>query len=789
MLNLIDVKKAYKIGDIETKALDGINVSFREKEFVAILGPSGSGKTTCLNIIGGLDQYDSGEMTIKGKKTKDFKDKDWDAYRNNSIGFVFQSYNLITHLSIVANVEMSLTLSGVSKAEKHKRAVEVLERVGLKDHLHKRPNQLSGGQMQRVAIARALVNNPEILLCDEPTGALDTVTSVQIMDLIKEIAKDRLVIMVTHNPELAEKYADRIIEFKDGKIISDNHPHQERPKEDKFNLVKTSMNFLTALNLSFNNIKTKKGRTFLTAFASSIGIIGIAVILSLSTGFQKKVDEFQSDAMAEFPIIISQNAMQMDAESMQEMHDVMNDGIANTKDSFPTVDEIYPYDPSANRIVHTNVFTEDYVEYINKIDPQICSSIGYTRLVSMNLIREIDDKIMPVSISSGISGMSSSSMSGMNMTSMRDAGLSSYPIQLNKEKGSYIERNYDLIAGNYPEGEYDLILVVDTKNRVNQATLKNLGFEIEDVESIKFEDIVGQEFKLIGNNDYYTKTAMGTYLPSLDYETMYNSEDNITLKIAGIVRPNEDSNINLLSPGIAYSDELSQVVINKAMDSDIVKAQKESDKNVITMQDMTETERDGFVSILGGNSTPFIIMLYPNTFEQKDELTAYLDDYNVGKAKEDKIFYTDLASSISGLTSGIMDAITIVLIAFAGISLVVSLIMIGIITYTSVLERTKEIGILKALGARKKDITRVFDAETCILGVFSGTLGVTIAYLLTFPINSIIYKATELKGVAGLQLNHAITLVIISTVLTMLGGHVPARMASKKDAVEALRSE
>ena len=801
MLELIDIKKRYIVGGVETKALNGINVAFREREFVAILGASGSGKTTCLNIVGGLDRYDSGEMTIKGKKTKDFTDKDWDAYRNNSIGFVFQNYNLITHLSIVANVEMSLTLSGVSPSEKRRRALDVLERVGLKDHLHKKPNQLSGGQMQRVAIARALVNNPEILLCDEPTGALDTVTSVQILDLIKEIANDRLVIMVTHNPDLAERYADRIIRFQDGVIISDTNPHQERPKEDMFSLKKTSMSFLTALNLSFNNLKTKKGRTFLTCFASSIGIIGIAVILSLSTGLQMQIDQFQSDAMAEFPIIITPTAMNMDPDSIREMHDAMHGETPRIRyEEYPDVQEVYVYDPSARTIMHTNILTEEYIDYINKIDPDICSSIGYTRIASMNLLRRIDGEAVPVSISSGVAGMTGGSgMGGMSgMSSMRNAGLSAYPIQLNKDRTSYLEKNYELIAGEYPTSIYELILVTDIRNRININTLQNLGFELENFEennasgiksSIKAEDIIGTEFKLIGNNDYYVKTEFETYLPDNDYEKMYDSNASIALKIVGIVRQSPDSNIGLLSPGLAYSDELSQLVVDNAMKSDIVKAQKEADYNIMTRSDFTAEEKHMFLSLLGGNAMPSAIMLYPNTFEGKDAVIEYLDNYNDTKERKDKIFYTDLASSISNLTGNIMNGVTLVLIAFAAVSLVVSLIMISIIIYTSVLERTKEIGILKSLGARKKDISRVFDAETCILGVFSGVLGVTIAYLCTIPINAIIYNMTELANVSHLRLTHAVILVLLSTALTMLGGHIPARMASKKDAVEALRSE
>lgn len=789
MLNLINIKKSYKVGNIETKALDGINVAFPEREFVAILGASGSGKTTCLNIIGGLDRYDGGEMTIKGKKTKDFSEKDWDAYRNNSIGFVFQSYNLISHLSIVANVELSLTLSGVSSYEKRKRALHVLEQVGLKGHLHKKPNQLSGGQMQRVAIARAIVNDPEILLCDEPTGALDTDTSVQILNLIKEIAIDRLVIMVTHNPELAEKYANRIIKFEDGKIISDDHPYIEDPKKDEFKLKKTSMDFLTALNLSFNNIRTKKGRTFLTAFASSIGIIGIAIVLSLSTGFQAKIDKFQSDTMAEFPIIISPNSMQLDAGSMKDINDQRGFKI-NKNTKFIDTNDVFLYNPDKETFVHKNVITDGYMNYINKIDPEICNSIGYTRLVNMNLIRKVDSRIVPAFITSGMTNMTSSRAASMsNMNSMQNSRLSSYPVQLDKEEAAYLEKNYSLLAGSYPKSENDLVLVVDTKNRIDIDTLKSLGFKTDNIESIKFSDIIGTEFKLVDNNDYYVETEMGIFLPNTDYNNMYDSGNNITLKISGVVRQSPDSNISILSPGLAYSDELSQRIIDRAVNSDIVKAQKEVSYNIFTLKEMTEEEKDVFLSVLGGKATPFIVMLYPNDFEDKEAVTNYLDAYNAGKPQQDKVIYTDLASTISSMTGGIMNGITLVLIAFAAISLVVSMIMISIITYTSVLERTKEIGILKALGARKKDITRVFDAETSILGVFSGILGVSIAYLCTIPINALIYKVAELENAAHLKILHAVMLIIISTVLTMLGGHIPARMASKKDAVEALRSE
>lgn len=784
MLELINIKRTYNVGGIETKALDGISVAFRQKEFVAILGTSGSGKTTCLNIIGGLDRYDSGELVIKGKKTADFTDRDWDAYRNNSIGFVFQSYNLIMHLSIVSNVELGMTLSGVSAEEKHRRALEVLEKVGLKEHLHKKPNQLSGGQMQRVAIARALANDPEILLCDEPTGALDSTTSIQIMELIKEVAKERLVIMVTHNPEIAESYADRIIRFQDGKIISDTHPHVERPKADEFNLKKTSMSFLTALRLSFNNIRTKKGRTILTAFASSIGIIGIAVILSLSTGFQTQIDAFQRDAMAEFPIIISQSATTVDAESMEKMREERKNQEA---ESFAATDKVTLYDPADTQITHRNIFTQDYLDYLNKIDPEICSSIGYTRLVNMNLVRKTEDKVIPVTLSSGSSSSASGQSAGGGLSGAM--GLSSYPKQLREGEESYLTKNYDLLSGDYPEEATDLVLVIDTRNRLDFNILKNLGFDTDKQDSIDFKEIVGIEFKIIPNDVYYTPTEAGTFLPSGDYQAMYDSADSITVKITGVVRQKEDVEMALLLPGIAYSDELSEMVIDSARDSAIVKAQEKSDKNVITMEDLTEESRDVFLSYLGGNATPYVIMVYPDNFEDKDGVTDYLDQYNAGKDSKDQIVYTDLAATMSSLTSGIMDGITIVLVAFAAISLVVSLIMISIITYTSVLERTKEIGILRALGARKKDITRVFDAETTILGVFSGLLGVVLAWALTFPINSILYHITELEGVATLKIEHGVFLIAISTILTVLGGHIPAKMASRKNAIEALRSE
>ncbi|MDD2628056.1 MAG: ATP-binding cassette domain-containing protein [Clostridia bacterium] len=784
MLELKNIRKTYILGEFKTKALDDISVAFRKKEFVAILGPSGSGKTTCLNIVGGLDRYDSGELIIKGKKTSDFKEKEWDAYRNNSIGFVFQNYNLIHHLDIVSNVEMSLTLSGVSSKEKKKKAIEALKKVGLEAHLHKNPNQLSGGQMQRVAIARALVNDPEILMCDEPTGSLDTVTSVQIMDLIKEVAKDKLVIMVTHNPELAEKYANRIIRFKDGKIESDTNSYEPNKKvKDEFELNKTKMSFITALKLSFNNIKTKKGRTFLTAFASSIGIIGIAIILSLSTGFQTKIDEYIDEAMEQFPIIISQTAMEINEEEMKKHRKEMLDTFGKNV-NFSDSKELFLYESKENAIIHTNVISEEYINYLNNIDTEIASSMASTYMTGINILTKNADDIKPAGIAIG----AKTNMNGMGTSGMANMNLTTYPNSLG-ERDSYLEQNYDVLEGGYPESDTDLVLVVSAKNKVDKDTMKSIGFSTDGIESISFKDIVGKEYRRISNDDYYKKTSLGTYVPGTDYKKMYEEENSITLKIVGVVRPKEDTTISLLAEGIAYSSKLAESIMDKEKDSEIVKAQRSVNYNIITKQEFKEGEKTTMLAHLGDKSMPVLILVYPTDFSGKDKIINYLDTYNDKMEDKEKIIYNDLSSTITTMTSGIMDGITVVLIAFAAISLVVSLIMICIITYISVIERTKEIGILKALGARKKDITRVFNAETFILGTFSGILGVFIAWLLAFPINRVIYKLTDLEQVANLKLIHAVILIAISTMITIIGGYIPAIIASKKEAVDALRTE
>ena len=780
MLELKDIKKYYTVGSSTTKALDGVTVAFRKQEFVAILGPSGSGKTTMLNVIGGLDNYDSGDMIINGKSTKSFKDRDWDAYRNNSIGFVFQSYNLISHLGIIDNVELGMTLSGMSKEEKRAKATDALTRVGLAEHMHKKPNQLSGGQMQRVAIARALANDPDILLCDEPTGALDSETSVQIMELIQELSKEKLVIMVTHNPELAHKYAGRIIEFKDGRIIKDSNPHVEGQKKDQFALKHTKMSFMTALRLSFNNIRTKKGRTFLTAFASSIGIIGIAIVLSLSTGFQKQIDNTQSETLARFPITISQVATEQDPSAM---------GTRDKSEDFPSDKEVTAKLSDTDRATHINKIDQEFLDYINDIDPELSNNIGYTRSTSLNLFRKIDDNVEQVSFSNASPDNEQTNAMMSAMSASTGIGVSTFPEQLSEDNGNFLKDNYDLLEGSYPSASTDVVLIVDENNVTNVNALINLGFDIEDGDTVSFDDIVGTKITLASNDAFYTELPTGNFIPNQDLNEVFDNSNNKELTISGILRIKQNSTMNLLSTGIAYSDALAQEVIKENQDSAIVQAQKDSDTNVMTNEPVDESAKDSLIAYLGGSDLPNSIMIYPNDFSAKEKILDYLYDSNKGKAKEDQIVYSDLAGTMTQLTGGLMDAITYVLIAFAGISLVTSMIMIGIITYTSVLERTKEIGVLKALGARKKDITRVFDAETCILGIASGALGVLIAWLATFPINAILYSMTDLENVAQLNPVHGLILIAVSTVLTMIGGHIPARMAAKKDAAIALRAD
>lgn len=776
MLELKNIKKSYKTGSFVQKALDDVSLQFRRNEFVSILGPSGSGKTTLLNIIGGLDHYDSGDLIINNKSTKNYKENDWNAYRNNCIGFIFQNYNLINHITILENVEMGMTLSGVSTKEKRRRAEEALEKVGLIEHAHKKPNQLSGGQMQRVAIARALANNPDIILADEPTGALDTKTSKQIMDLIKEISKDKLVIMVTHNKELAEKYSTRIVELKDGQLLKDSNPVKNEEKVNKeFIIKKTAMSFWTALKLSFNNIKTKKGRTALTAFASSIGIIGIALILALSNGFQTKIDEYEQDTLSQMPITINTQAMNMNEETMQEI------AKNNEKHKEYTNKKIvYPKENELETMLHINKIDKQYIDYIESIDKDKLSAISYEYGTTLNVVtKKSDDTYAMVPTATNYS-MSTTSMTGI-------MGWTLYPESI-KGKSS-LEKDYDVLAGSINQEKPGIVLAVNSRNELDKSTLEQLG--IDTSKKISFDDILDKELKVIPNDIYYNEVN-NYFIPSTDYKSMYENNESITIKIQAIIRGKEDKK-QLTQSGIYYNKALVDEIITNNKNSKIVNKQKEVTYNVLTGQPFDKTAstitKDNVLGILGAEVTPSIIYLYPQDFETKDYIVDYLDAYNKGKKDSDKVLYTDYAAMISSLSGSIMDAVTYVLIAFSSISLVVSCIMIAIITYISVLERTKEIGILRALGARKKDIKRVFNAETFLIGVFSGLLGIIIAELLTFPANEIIEKLSDLPNVAQLNPIHAIILVIISVTLTVIGGLIPASIASKKDPVEALRTE
>lgn len=768
MLEIKNISKSYVTGTFTQKALDNFSLKFRREEFVSILGQSGSGKTTLLNIIGGLDKYDEGDLIINDKSTKSFKEKDWDAYRNNCIGFIFQNYNLITHISILENIEMGMTLSGIGTKEKREKALEALKKVGLEEHAHKKPNQLSGGQMQRVAIARALATDPDIILADEPTGALDSKTSQQIMKLIKEISKDKLVIMVTHNRQLAEEYSTRIVELKDGKLISDSNPITKVEKEtETFSIRKTAMSFLTALKLSFNNIKTKKGRTALTAFASSIGIIGIALILSLSNGFKIEIDNFEKDSLSEAPIIISQQSMKLDEETILKMQDQHQ-----SAEKYPNSKKVYVLDDVMESMTHTNVITKEYIDYIKKIDKKTVSGISYQKSTGLNIINQSKD--------------------GYNLVNNTIMGMSTWtllPSKLNDEDSGVIENNYDILAGKIDENEPGLILQLDSRNQIYSSTLKQLGLSGEEV---SFDDILNKELKVIPNDIYYNQHGE-YFIPNTDYESLYNNEKSITIKVQAIIRGKKEKEVLTSTTGIAYTNALVDLVIKNNKDSAIVKAQQDKDYNILTKEPFDETSitntKETVLGYLGAESVPVAVYIYPNSFESKDSITTYLDKYNDDKEEQDEIRYVDMASMISALSGNIMDAITIVLIAFSSISLVVSSIMIGIITYISVLERTKEIGILRALGARKKDIKRVFNAETFIIGIFSGILGIAIARILIIPTNIIIENASQLSNVAKLNPIHAIILITVSVTLTILGGLIPASMASKKNPVEALRTE
>ena len=866
MLKLENINKDYISGDTTVHALKNINIEFRESEFVSILGQSGGGKTTLLNIIGGLDRYTSGDLIINNKSTKNFKDRDWDAYRNYSVGFVFQNYNLIPHQTVLANVELALTLSGVSKKERKQKAIKALEDVGLKEQIHKKPNQLSGGQMQRVAIARALVNNPDIILADEPTGALDTQTSVQVMEILKKISKDKLVIMVTHNPELAEKYSTRIVRILDGTIMNDSNPYTSEKKEaEKSNEKRrTSMKFFTALNLSLNNLMTKKGRTILTSFAGSIGIIGIALILALSNGIQNYIDKVEEDTLSSYPITIEESTIDTSA-MIEKMMDENNEEEDRPKDKIYSKNIMSEMISTLSNKMENNNLTE-LKHYLEQEDNEITknsNAIQYGYNLNLNLYKE--------DTSNGVVQVNPSTvMDSMGMGSMREAQenspmamvSSSFSTMNNDawtemlDNEELLHSQYDLIAGSWPKSYNEVVLIVNENNELNDYVLYTLGLkdqeelskqwekakkgenvDKEEETTYSYDELLKLSFKLILNSDYYEKQGNLWIDQSEDNDFMKEKIANAeNINVVGIIKQNEQSTATAMNGGIGYLKDLKEYVINKTKEADIVKEQKVNpETNVFTglefpksgeksefnfnnlsneqkmaisqmsteeiakvMDTYTKNQNASYennLKTLGAIDLdkPSSISIYPKTFESKELIAKAIEDYNKkqrddGK-EENTITYTDLVGAMMSSITNIIDAVSYALIAFVSISLVVSSIMIGIITYISVLERTKEIGILRAIGASKKDISRVFNAETFIIGLISGMIGVGITLLLTLPINSIIYALSGVAIHATVSVTQATVLVLISLGLTILAGLIPAKMASKKDPVEALRSE
>ena len=912
MLQIQNICKKYVTGDLVQTALDNVSLNLRDNEFVAILGPSGSGKTTMLNIIGGLDRYDSGDLIINGISTKKYKDRDWDSYRNHTIGFVFQSYNLIPHQSVLSNVELALTISGISRSERRRRAKEALEKVGLGNQLHKRPNQMSGGQMQRVAIARALVNNPDILLADEPTGALDSETSVQVMELLKEVAKDRLVVMVTHNPELANEYATRIVRVKDGHIVDDTDPYEIEQKLEEpqhKNMGKASMSILTALSLSFNNLRTKKGRTFLTAFAGSIGIIGIALILSFSNGVNTYITDIQKSTMTSYPISIEAQTI--------DLTSIMQKGQSSMKDSDVTheLDGVYSNGTDIEMASSiTTSFTKnnltEFKKYMDNPDSEIRKHIRENGIVysyntkfdvftydSEGTFVNTDGSTLKSSSQTSATNMMAdmSNDNGMTMMTGSTGKTNNFTELLPGSDSASVSQAvtdaYDVLYGNWPSSYDEAVLVMNKNNEISSAVLYQLGIlptseykeimkridageEVTmDTEKISYEDICNKEYYLLPASDMYVKDDNGNYksIVSDNASLKDKAADGIKLKISGIVRQNDDNDNALINKAVGYTKALTDYLMDYADKSEVVKAQRENKdiniangmafspaddaakiadartyltnlgvsdkasmfKNMMQMvyadnqqmytqlMAMGEAQQaamlDSYLEnpddstllsiynsyISTGNyddnmesfgviseDAPSAINIYVDSFEAKDAVSDCIKKYNEGASEDDKISYTDYVGLLMNSVTTIINVITYVLIAFVAVSLIVSSIMIGIITYISVLERTKEIGILRAIGASKRNISQVFNAETFIIGFCSGIIGIAITLLLLIPCNSIIHAVTDSTAVnAALPPVSAVVLIILSMVLTFIGGLIPAKSAAKKDPVTALRTE
>lgn len=819
MLELKKIYKEYITGDFKQVALDKVNLNFRKNEFVSILGPSGSGKTTLLNIIGGLDNYTSGDLIINEVSTKDFKDNDWDIYRNHRVGFIFQNYNLIGHQSILSNVELALTLSGVGKSERRKKAILALKKVGLEKHINKNPNQLSGGQMQRVAIARALVNDPDILLADEPTGALDSTTSQQIMKLLKEVAKDKLVIMVTHNSELARAYSTRIIELRDGRIISDSNPYDGKVNTVEDEIIKknktkkTHMSFKTALGLSFNNLKTKKGRTILTAFAGSIGIIGIALILSLSNGVNKYIENVEAETLSSYPLTI--------VEESADLTEIMGI-LASGKDKEINHDKDKIYSNTIMNKMFNSFVTKaskndlkTFKKYLDNNDEigKYVNEIKYGYNIDLNIFNTYNGelvKVNPSNLMSDLGMINSNEMS--SMYSSFGMGSNDVFVELMDNKENVLSQ-YDLIYGSYPEKYDEVVLIVNSNNEISDYTLYALGLkdqkmlkemmynvmkgeEVDDADlELSYEDICNIEFKLMINTDLFTKEG-NRYVDRSNDLNYVNSilDKSVPLKVVGILRGNDDS-VSYVSKtgGVGYTSKLTEYVIDSVKKSSIVHEQENNKEvNIFTGSsfELGESYEDNLRK-LGVTSVdnPSSISIYSKDFEAKENVVRIIDEYNKETLEEKKITYTDTIGLLINNVTTIVNIISYVLIAFVSISLVVSSIMIGIITYISVLERTKEIGILRSIGASKKDIARVFNAETFIIGLFAGCMGIIITLILNIPINVIINNLSGISGITKLPLVGSIMLIIISVLLTMLGGLIPSKIASNKEPVLALRTE
>ncbi|HIZ73281.1 MAG TPA: ABC transporter ATP-binding protein/permease [Candidatus Gallimonas intestinavium] len=877
MLKLVDIKKDYKVAAGTVHALKGVSLSFRPNEFVCILGASGCGKTTLLNIIGGLDQYTSGDLIIQGRSTKNFKDRDWDVYRNHRIGFVFQSYNLIPHQTVLGNVELALTISGVSREERKKRAEEALRRVGLGNELDKKPNQLSGGQMQRVAIARALVNDPDILLADEPTGALDSNTSVQIMDLIKEIAGERLVIMVTHNPELAESYASRIVRLKDGLVESDSDPYDDEtePRQEEVR-ERAKMSFLTSLALSFRNLLTKKGRTILTSVAGSIGIISVCLVLALSNGFNNYIRKTEEDMLSYYPITVSESSFDLASvmtsfTSVEDMPDLSHLGDKVYIDSFLT--------GLANGMATTNNISENYVNYLEGMDPSWYSEIQYSHGAKLADNLFLQAETFPTGDNS-TTELTTRSLN--NLKSKYIADLMAYASQYsslvgfadyftnvvavmpgtsddsNLGYGEYVLSQYDVVAGHFPENVNEVVLVVGQNNQVTDLTLAQLGLLEEDrfmelfnlgtedkdeveegTDRIDYSEILGKSYTLFFNDALYTKDESWNQMAYMsgEYAFTYQGQrqndafqaaegEGINLQISGILRLKDGLSYGCLASGLNLTEKTALAYIEGNRDSEIVQWMQSDDAcfsirgtTLYLMPAETEALMDAFtlydfmgsniyvaqlpdtaVKTLGGSDGVSRVAIYANDFDHKEEVLAYLDEWNdrcenggsyggISLEEGDKITYTDTVGTLMGIMQTMIDIITYVLVAFTAISLIVSSVMIGIITYVSVVERVKEIGVLCALGARKQDVRNLFNAETFIIGLAAGLIGIGIAYALSAVISLILEGLTGIAGIASLPVTSAIVMVCVSVALTLVSGLIPAQSAAKKDPVIALRTE